>query len=91
MTAEESALDGFMPPMMPPPISAGNGWRKRKRQKIGAYEDGGDEHEEAEEAPDSRHPAERQNLSSQDTPGSGWVKRGKEYDEIEYGAELSGR
>jgi PPE-repeat protein len=93
LPTEESALDGFMPPMMPPPISAGSGWRKRKRQKIGAYEDGDDEHdesEEAEEAPDSRHPAERLNLSSQDTPGSGWVKRGKDYDEIEYGAQLSG-
>jgi hypothetical protein len=63
---------------------------KRKRQKIGAHRDGDDEHEEGEEAPDSRHPAERLNMSSQDTPGIGWVKRGKDYDEIEYGAELPG-
>ncbi len=26
----------FLPPLMPPPISPGSGWRKRKQQK---YED----------------------------------------------------
>jgi PPE-repeat protein len=31
-----AADPGFLPPLMPPPITAGSGWRKRKQQK---YED----------------------------------------------------
>ncbi|BBZ38662.1 PPE family protein [Mycobacterium conspicuum] len=77
-----SADDFPMPPLLPPPVtSAGSGWRKRK-QKLGAYEDGPEEYEdpiegsaEAEEPPES--------------PGSGWRKRGN-YDDIELGAELRG-
>jgi PPE-repeat protein len=88
LPAEESAMD-FMPPMMAPPVSAGSGWRERRRQKVGPYEDGEPE-EEAEEYQEPEHPAERLNLSAQDTPGSGWVKRDKNYDDIEYGAELRG-
>ncbi|EUA19337.1 PPE35 domain protein [Mycobacterium xenopi 3993] len=34
LAAGESGLS--MPPILPPPISAGSGWRKRKQQK---YED----------------------------------------------------
>jgi PPE-repeat protein len=77
-----NADDFPMPPMMPPPItSAGSGWRKRK-QKIGAYEDGPEDYEdptegsaEVEEPPES--------------PGSGWRKRAS-YEDIELGAELRG-
>jgi PPE-repeat protein len=82
LPSEESGLP-FLPPLMPPPISAGSGWRKRKQQKYGAYED--PEYEEYEETADeSEEPLP-------ESPGSGWQKRGKDYDEIEYGAELPGR
>jgi hypothetical protein len=77
------ADDFPLPPLMPPPVtSAGSGWRKRKPQKLGAYEDEPEEYEEptagsaeAEEPPES--------------PGSGWRKRAN-YDDIELGAELRG-
>jgi hypothetical protein len=66
---------------MPPPISAGSGWRKRKQQK---YEESDDpEYEEYED------PADGSEAPPPDSPGSGWRKRGN-YDDIEYGAELPG-
>jgi PPE-repeat protein len=74
----------FVPPLMPPPISAGSGWRKRKQQKLGSYEEPEDEEDEEYQEPAGLNP------SSPDSPGSGWRKRGKDYDEIEYGAELRG-
>ena len=78
----EEADFPFLPPLMPPPSSVGSGWRKKTQQKGEEYDD--PEPEEYEES------ANRLNLSSPDTPGSGWQKRGKDYDEIEYGAELRG-
>ena len=74
------AEDFPLPPLMPPPVtSAGSGWRKRKPQKLGAYEDEPEEYEEPE--PEAEEPPE--------SPGSGWRKRAS-YDDIELGAELRG-
>jgi PPE-repeat protein len=89
LPAEESGLP-FMPPLMPPPISAGSGWRTRKQQKLGAYEEPEHEHEDYEEYEEYEAPREGLGLSSPDSPGSGWRKREKDYDDIEYGAELPG-
>lgn len=36
LSAADSGLGSMLPPLMPPPMSAGSGWRKRKQQK---YED----------------------------------------------------
>ena len=80
---DQEALDSDfpLPPLMPPPItSAGSGWRKRKQQKYGPYEDP-DEEEYEDPADDSEEPPE--------PPGSGWRKRAN-YDDIELGAELRG-
>jgi hypothetical protein len=66
---------------MPPPISAGSGWRKRKQQKYGDSED--EEYEECDE------PADGSAVSAPESPGSGWRKRAN-YDDIEFGAELPG-
>lgn len=81
-SAALNADDLPMPPLMPPPVtSAGSGWRRRK-QKLGAYEDDPEEYDdptegsaEVEEPPES--------------PGTGWRKRAN-YDDIELGAELRG-
>jgi PPE-repeat protein len=73
-----------VPPLMPPPVSsAGSGWRKRKQQKYGAYQDPEEPEEDEYEEPadDSEEPPE--------SPGSGWRKRAN-YDDIELGAELRG-
>ena len=77
-------LEDFpVPPLMPPPVtSAGSGWRKRKRQKLGAYEDEPEEYEEPTEgSAEAEEPPE--------SPGSGWRRRAN-YDDIELGAELRG-
>ena len=74
----EADSSGFpLPPLMPPPISAGSGWRKRKGQK---YEDDDDaEYEEDEGPAEGEKPA---------APlGTGWRKR-RDYDDIAYGVEL---
>jgi PPE-repeat protein len=70
-----------LPPLMPPPVSsAGSGWRKRKQQKYGAYQD--PEEDECEDSADeSEEPPE--------SAGSGWRKRAN-YDDIEVGAEVRG-
>ena len=34
LAAEESGFPFFPPPMMPPPVGAGSGWRKRKEPKL---------------------------------------------------------
>ena len=74
------AEDFPLPPLMPPPVtSAGSGWRKRKPQKLGAYEDEPEEYEEPEQ--EAEEPPE--------SPGSGWRKRAN-YEDIELGAELRG-
>jgi PPE-repeat protein len=83
LPSEESGLPlPFLPPLMPPPISAGSGWRKRKQQTYGESED--PEYEKYDEYEDGSEEA------LPESPGSGWRKRGKDYDEIEYGAELPG-
>jgi PPE-repeat protein len=70
-----------LPPLMPPPASsAGTGWRKRKQQKYGAYQDP-EEDEFEEPADEAEEPPE--------SPGTGWRKRAN-YDDIELGAELRG-
>src|SRR5262249_24337459 len=70
-----AADPGFpLPLLVPPPISAGSGWRKRKQQ----------EYEEDEE------PARGVAEPPPESPGRGWRKRGKDYDDIEYGVELPG-
>jgi PPE-repeat protein len=70
-----------LPPLMPPPVSsAGSGWRKRKQQKYGAYQDP-EEDEYEDSADESEEPPE--------SPGSGWRKRAN-YDDIEVGAEVRG-
>lgn len=80
LPSAESGLP-FLPPLMPPPISAGSGWRKRNQQK---YEDDEDpEYEEYEE------PAEGLEVLPPDSAGSGWRKRAN-YDDIEYGVKLPG-
>ena len=79
----QDALDSDfpLPPLMPPPVSsAGSGWRKRKQQKYGAYQDP-EEDEYEDSADESEEPPE--------SPGSGWRKRAN-YDDIELGAELRG-
>ena len=80
---DQDALDAEdfpLPPLLPPPVtSAGSGWRKRKPQKLGAYEDEPEEYEEPEQ--EAEEPPE--------SPGSGWRKRAS-YDDIELGAELRG-
>jgi PPE-repeat protein len=78
----QDALDDFpLPPLMPPPVSsAGSGWRKRKQQKYGAYQEP-EEDEYEDSADESEEPPE--------SPGSGWRKRAS-YDDIELGAELRG-
>jgi PPE-repeat protein len=78
----QDALDDFpLPPLMPPPVSsAGSGWRKRKQQKYGAYQEP-EEDEYEDSADESEEPPE--------SPGSGWRKRAS-YDDIEQGAELRG-
>ena len=78
----QDGLDDFpLPPLMPPPVSsAGSGWRKRKQQKYGAYQEP-DEDEYEDSADESEEPPE--------SPGGGWRKRAS-YDDIEQGAELRG-
>ena len=82
LTAEDPEFP-MLPPLMPPPISAGSGWRKRKQQSYAENEDR--EYEEDEEYEDPAHGLQ----APPDTPGSGWRKRGN-YDDIEIGAELEG-
>jgi len=79
LTAEDSEFP-MLPPLMPPPISAGSGWRKRKQQNHEENEDR--EYEEYEDPADGLE-------APPDSPGSGWRKRGN-YDDIEIGAELQG-
>jgi PPE-repeat protein len=80
---------GFpVPPLMPPPISAGSGWRKRKQQT--AEEDREQEAYEAYEDPDEFEPVGALQAPPTDSPGSGWRKRAN-YDDIEIGAELKGK
>ena len=80
LPSEESEFP-FLPPLMPPPIAAGSGWRKRKQQNYEEDED--PEYEEYEE------PAGGMEAPPPESPGSGWRKRGN-YDDIELGAELPG-
>jgi len=77
LAAGESGLP-MLPPLMPPPISpAGSGWRTRKQQNS----EGDEDYEECEAGSEDALPQ---------SPGSGWRKRGKDYDDIEYGVELPG-
>lgn len=71
-----------LPPLMPPPIPAGSGWRKRNQQK---YEEDDDAEDEEYEAP-----ARGVEVKPPETAGSGWRKRAN-YDDIEFGAELPGK
>lgn len=81
LDSDDALASDFLPPLMPPPVSsAGSGWRKRKQQKYGAYQDP-EEDEYEEPAEESEEPPE--------SPGSGWRKRAS-YDDIELGAELRG-
>jgi PPE-repeat protein len=77
----EAASSGFpLPPLMPPPISAGSGWRKRKQQK---YEEDEDPEYEDDEGPTDGSEAPPAPL------GTGWRKR-RDYEDIAYGVELPG-
>jgi hypothetical protein len=87
LDSDESGESGFpfLPPLMPPPTSAGSGWRKRAQQKSGEDEDS--EYEEDEEYQESARGVTVP--PPPDTAGSGWRKRAN-YDDIEFGAELKG-
>jgi PPE-repeat protein len=87
LPSDESGESGFpfLPPLPPPPTSAGSGWRKRTQQKYGEDEDS--EYEEDEEYQESARGVTVP--PPPDTAGSGWRKRAN-YDDIEFGAELTG-